>query len=260
MLNDINEFAIALTMFLGFLLAAETGCRFGRRFRAAGDDHVKTHVGALQGALLGLLALLLGFTLAMAVSRYDTRKDLVIAESNAIGTAYLRTRLLGEPYRAEAANLLRAYVDARLAFYNAGNDAGRLEAANTETARLQQKLWAVAVAAATQEPRSIPAGLFVQSLNELIDLHEKRLRALENRVPEVVFYLLFAVAAAGIGFIGYGSGLNGRRYFKSTALVSLLIVLVIVVIVDLDRPRRGLITVSQNSMLQLKKSVAETRE
>lgn len=257
MLNDISEFTIGLTMFVGFLLAAELGFRMRRKFGSVDDSHLHNHVQALQTALLGLLALLVGFTLAMAVSRFDTRKELVLTESNAIGTAYLRTDLLGEPNRSEAARLLRAYVDARLAFYDAGDDAGRLAAANAETQRLQAKLWAVAVDAAAKDAKPLSASLFVQALNDVIDLHEKRLRALENRVPEVVFYLLFIVAAVGIGFIGYGAGLSGRRYFRSTALVSLLVVLVIVVIMDLDRPRRGLITVSQNSMLALKKSVAE---
>ena len=258
MLNDMGEFIIGLTMFAGFLLAAESGFRLGRHFLPADEPHLHSHVQALQTALLGLLALLVGFTLAMAVSRFDMRKELVLAESNAIGTAYLRSDLLGEPNRSEAARLLRAYVDARLDFYDAGADAGRLAAANAEARRLQAKLWTIAVDSAAKDPRPVSVSLFTQALNDVIDLYEKRLRALENRVPDVVFYLLFIVAAVGIGFIGYGAALSGRRYFRSTALVSLLVMLVIVAVMDLDRPRRGLITVGQSSMLALKKAVAES--
>jgi len=94
---------------------------------------------------------------------------------------------------------------------------------------------------AEKDPRSVPLGLFVDSLNDVIDLHEKRLQALENHVPEAVLYLLYGVAAVALGFIGYGCGLDGQRRAVSTALVSLLIALVLMVIIDIDRPRRGLV-------------------
>lgn len=202
---------------------------------------------------------MLGFTFAMAVSRFDTRKELVLAESNAIGTTYLRARLLPEPHRGELIGLLRAYIDARLAFYEAGVDPVRLDTANTTTGHLQERLWMVAITTSEQDPRSVPTGLFVQSLNDVIDLHEKRLRAMENHVPEPVLYLVCTVAVAALGFIGHGRGLSGRRHFASTAFVSLLVALVLAVIVDLDRPRRGLIKVSQRSMVRLKETMEQAK-
>jgi hypothetical protein len=254
-----NEFALFVMTLIIFFVAIEVGFRFGHRQKTDADDFFKNHVGALQGALLGLLALLLGFTFAMAVSRFDTRKELVLEESNTIGTIYLRSRLLPDPYSSELQLLLRTYVDTRLAFYDAGVDRNRLNTANAITKRLQERLWLVAIAASQQDPHSVPAGLFVQALNEVIDLHEKRLRALENHVPEVVLYLVCAVAVGALGFIGYGCGLRGRRYFLSTALVAFLVALVLAVILDLDRPRRGLIRVSQDSMEKLKESLESTQ-
>lgn len=257
-LNYFSEPLLVVAMLIGLLGATELGYRLGVRRQTAADDSSKAHVNALQGALLGLLALLLGFTFAMAVSRFDTRKGLVLAEANAIGTTYLRARLLPEPYRQELTRLLRSYVDTRLAFYDAGVNPSRIAAANASTESLQEELWRAAIPLAQQDPRAVPTGLFIQSLNDVIDLHEKRVGALENHVPEPVLHLLFGVAAVALGFIGHGCGLSGTRRIASTTIVSALVVLVIAVIIDLDRPRRGLIKVSQDSMVKLKATLNRT--
>ncbi len=256
MIWNANGLVVALVVLGLFLLAAEAGFRLGRRRHEPADERTKGHLGSLQGALLGLLALMLGFTFAMAMGRFDARKSLVLDEANAIGTTALRARLLPEAQRGEILPLLRSYVDARLAFYDVGIDPVRLEETYSTAARLQEQLWQVAVRLAQEDPRSVPAGLFVSSLNETIDLSEKRRQALDNHVPEPVLVVVIGLAAVALGFVGHACGLDGPRRFASTALVSLLIALVILVILDLDRPRRGVIRVSQASMIRLKHSLA----
>lgn len=111
-----------------------------RRSERPGRDATR---GALQGAVLGLLALLLGFTFAMAVQRFETRKSLVLEESNAIGTASLRAQFLPVAQQQEAAQLFKRCVAARVEFYNAGIDESRLDAAFATSAQIQRQLWAV---------------------------------------------------------------------------------------------------------------------
>ena len=82
-------------------------------------------------------------------------------------------------------------------------------------------------------------GLFIQSLNNVIDDQAKRLAAMENHVPESVLLLLFIVALVAALCVGYGCGLSAHRQLFSTTLLALLIMLVITVIIDLDRLRRG---------------------
>jgi len=242
-----------------FAVVVEAGFRLGRRYSDPADRAARDHVGALQAASLGLLALLLGFTFAMAVSRYDARKALVLDEANAIGTTYLRAGLLPAAQQEEIRKLLKSYVAARLEFYEARVDASRLAAAGAAAARIEGELWKLAGSAVALDARSVPAGLFVQSLNELIDLNEKRRVALDNRVPAVVLYLLYAVSVGALGFIAYGYGLAGRRRHGSTMAFALLVAMVLTVILDLDRPRRGLILVSQESMLRLKASLDQDK-
>jgi hypothetical protein len=98
----------------------------------------------------------------------------------------------------------------------------------------------------------VTTGLFLQSLNNVIDLHESRLAWMEARVPEVILLLLFVIAIVGLGLVGYGCGAVNRRYLATTTLTSMLILAVIMLIFDLDQPGRGLIRVNQHSTLRLR--------
>jgi hypothetical protein len=255
MLWRFSELGILIGITALFSVFIELGFRLGRRSGRGHDEATKNHLGALQAGLLGLLALLLSFTFAMAVSRFDDRKALVVEEANAIGTTYLRAKLLPSPQREEIESRLRQYVQARLDFYYAVIDEARLAAAHSKTSELQSRIWALAGVLAAQDPKSVPTGLFIQSLNETIDLAEKRQVALDNRVPETVLLMLFVVSVGALGFIAFSSGLAGHRRAVSTGIFALLIALVLTIIIDLDRERRGLIRVSQESMLRVQEAL-----
>ena len=254
-LYSLNLWIILGASIALFLLGDEFGFRLGRRRRPTVSEDAKSQVTAIQGAVLGLLALLLGFTFAMAMSRFEVRKQQILDESNAIGTCFLRAQLLPEPQKMAVSNLLRQYVKVRLQFYQADIDHQSLKVAKSQTEELQGQLWAYAAAWGEQEPRAVTAGLFLQSLNEVIDLHSKGLTALENHVPEIILVLLYFVALAATGLIGYGCGLAGRRNFLVTLVAAVLIAAVIVVIIDLDRPQRGLIKVGLGRMVELRQSL-----
>jgi hypothetical protein len=247
------------TLLLGsialFLVALEAGYRLGRRRQARTDEPDKSHTNALQGATLGWLALLLGFTFAMAVSRFDNRKTVSLDQANAIGTAELRSRLLGSPYSGQAAPLFRAYVDAWLRYRAAGIDLAAVEAAEQRAFALENQLWNLAREVSAADPHSLPAGLFTAALNDMIDMHEKRNRSVKDHVPDAVIWLLFAVSALALGQVAYSSGLSGRRRQVANVTFAFVIALVLVIILDIDRPRRGLVQVSQESMLRLQQSL-----
>ena len=247
----VDAEVIALLLFVALIAALEVGYRLGRRARANMDDTAKSQSGTIEGAVIGVLALLLAFTLSMSISRYDLRRELVLNEANAIGTTYLRAKLLPAPYPAQAASLLRQYVANRLEFYNAGIDDARLQADNEQAAQLQNQLWSIAVAASTQDNRSLSTSLFVQALNDVIDLQAARLAATRNIVPETVVLLLLAVAIAMAAIVGYNSGVSNRRHVFAGAMLIVLITLIVWILIDLDRPARGLILVSQQSMIDL---------
>jgi hypothetical protein len=250
----VNIWIIYACLLLIFALAYLAGYWLGNRASSKGVEE-DTNINTLLGATLGLLGLLLAFTFSMSATRYETRKQLVVDEANALGTTYLRAKLLPEPYHTQASQLLRQYVALRLDFANAGVDPLLLSQVNEKTSQVQQALWEQAVQVGEIDPRSVTAGLFIQSLNESIDMQGKRSAALSNRVPESILLLLTVVSLITIGLIGYAAGWSGNRKLLPNLVVLFLIATILIVIIDLDRPRRGLITVSQQSMVTLQESI-----
>ena len=245
--------SITVALFIAILLFNEIGFRIGRYVQAHTDEEIKALTGAIQASILGLLALLLGFTFSMSMQRYDNRSLALIAEANSIGTATLRVQLLPAQYRSKVANVLREYVELRIAIGNV--DLTRRDERseyNRQIAKLQSALWSLAMDAVRDDPRPVTTGSFVASLNEMIDSQGKRNALLQMHVPEVVLLLLFSVFIASGGMLGYSNGLSGRRVIFPTIMMSFLIVMIVFIIIDLDRPKRGLIRVDQGSMLELR--------
>lgn len=248
---------IPLWSFLGLtvllvLAMVEVGFRIGRWRGQRIEHEQETPVGAIVGAILGLLAFLLAFTFSLAAARYDTRRELVLNEANAIGTTYLRTELLSEPQRAALRGLLRQYVDQRLAAI----DPDKRDAALTRSEELQNEIWVHAVAAAEKKPSPITA-LFIQSLNDMIDMHAKRLAlGVRSRIPFTIWIALYLAAILGMMGVGYQSGLSGANRTLATLILAIAFSLVLWLIADLDRPQEGLLKVSQQAMIDLRKSMA----
>lgn len=231
--------------------AAKAGHLIGARMRARLGEAAPPDLGAALGGLLGLLALLLAFTFAMAGQRYDWRKALVVDEANAIGTAWLRADLIPEPQAAQARQVLRAYAQARADVI----EASRRAEAIARSERLQSELWGITRAAAAAAPTPTVA-LFVVAVNEVIDVHGLRVQAaLRNRIPPTIFVTLLAVAILVMAATGYAGGLTRERSSLSSILLVLVLAVVITLILDLDRPYDGLLTVSQQAIVDVLQSM-----
>lgn len=247
-----SQVLIALAL-LGFLaLAGELGYRLGRRGQQTHDVSTRTQITSIQAAVIGLLSLLLGFTFAMTLSTFEYRKQMVIEESNAIGTAALRAQFLPAHQEAEVSELLRRYVEIRLESVLHTVQASPVrQQLDSQIRQLQNQLWGIANGAAETDPHSVPLGLFVQAVNELINSKAKRDIGVANHVPEGVLLLMMGFAVLAVGVLGYGNGLTDARNLSLTAGYSIIVVLVILLIIDLDHPQQGLVRVSQTSMIQL---------
>lgn len=249
-----DQWSVLIIVGLLLLAATEVGYRTGWRLFTNGDEPRKAQIGSIQGAVLGLLALLLGFTFSMAVQRYETRRSLVLEEANAIGTTYLRASFLPEAHQAAVEELLRQYVEVRLDFYDAGIDAIKLDLAERKASALQRKLWEHTVQVVKESPSPIVA-TFINALNDTIDLDASRLNTMRARVPSAVWLLVLVVACMGCFSSGYSAGATGARTSFSNTLLPLLIAVVITLIADLDRPRQGLVGISQQPLIDLKQSL-----
>ncbi len=252
---DLYNYPLLMIFLVGLVLilaASEIGRRIGVQASARGGGNIST----LESAVLGLLALMIGFTFAMALSRFETRRDAVLSEANAIGTTALRARLLPQPERGEILKLLREYVTVRLDITKQPVSRAELAAAIDKSNTIQEALWQQAKAMAAKDAGMVPTGLFIQTLNEMIDEQGKRLAALRNRVPNIVMLALFGIAAVATAFAGYGSGFEARRIRLPIYVMALLLSAVLLLILDLDRPTTGFIEVSQQPMIDTAASIA----
>ena len=173
---------------------------------------------------------------------------------NAIGTTYLRTGTLPAAERASARALLREYADVRLE----GARSGKVDEAIRRSVEIQGLLWEQAAALAERNPGSIVLGLYLQALNQMIDLHTTRVtESLRVRVPAAMWGVLFATTILAMLEMGYQTGLAGRRRPLSTPAFALAFAAVIFLIADLDRPQAGWIRLSQDALVELRQSMAE---
>ncbi len=222
--------------------------------RLASSDH-RHDLAAIQASVLGLLGLLLGFSFSMAVNRYDLRRQLEIDEANAIGTTWLRTANLDQPARTEARRLLRAYVPLRAHLFPSASNPAELAQNARDTDAIQTQLWTIASDAANLHPDPVHA-LVLATLNDSIDLSEKRTAALENRIPGIAWIMLLFISATASLLTGLS--LTSR----STLLLCILPVVVgaaLTLILDLDTARSGFVQIQQQSMLRLEKQMQDPR-
>lgn len=250
-----SSFLIVSGLFLFMVLAMEIGYRIGLRRQAKAAEAI-TQANAVLVSMLGLLALLLAFTFSAALQRYEDRSRTVVAEANAIGTTFLRARLLPPGMQDEVQSLLRQYLDVRVQEGRVDSTEPELHESLLHQAKLMEaRLWIHAVKAAELDKSVVTSGLFIQSLNELIDSSTTRNAALNRQVPEIVLLLMFATIVLTTATLGYASGIAGHRVTLAAFVLVILIALVIYLIIDLDRPRRGAIQVSHESMLSLQQTI-----
>lgn len=242
-------------VFVAILMLAfgEVGYQVGVRAKTRQDKDAPASVGPMVGGLLGMLAFLLAFTFSMAASQYDLRKRNVLEEANSIGTAYLRADLIDKQYALEVKRLLREYVDARLKA--AGGSELDLDTGIAKSIEIHKLLWTQGSSAARECPGT-NSSLVVQSINDVIDMHEKRVTgALRNRIPGSVWLSLVTIIALTMITMGTQIGLTGRRRLVAVIPLVLAFSSLVTLVVDLNRPQSGLITVGQQSMVDLQRSM-----
>ena len=236
---------ILTAVFLVCLVIAFIEC--GRRIRLRNkDENASSGLGVIDGAVFGLMGLLLAFSFSGAEARFEVRRQLIVQETNAIGTAYLRVDLLPEAAQPQIRDDFRAYVDSRLTFYKelTGDRAQTMNnlARSTE---LQKKVWTDTVAAAKQTGSPAVLSLIVSSLNDMIDITTVRLVALLTHPPLLIYITLAVLALASALIAGHGMGDTGKRPWLHTLVYAVALTATVYTIMDLEFPRVGVIRVDR---------------
>jgi hypothetical protein len=249
----LSSWELALILLAVVLGATALGLVLGRYLRHH-SEHLREPFGVLQAALLGLVGLVLAFGLALAVGRYESRRAAVVDDANAIGTTYLRAETLQEPIRTQSLRLLVRYTDTSIRLSNAIPGSTASGEAVADGSELQRRLWALAAQALAEAPQASAPRLYVETLNDMIDMQTVRVAALNNRVPGAVLALEVIFAAAALGLLAFYLALLGRGVLP-VLLAAVLIGCLLLVTFDLDRPTRGLIDVPSTPLTSLRASM-----
>jgi hypothetical protein len=241
----------ALGLFLGMLACLEFGRRIGQRRMAADPEGVKSGTGPVDSAVFALLGLLIAFTFSSASSRYEARRQLILAEANDIGTAYLRLDLLADAPRTQLQELFRQYTDARLETYRRIGDESASQAAFTRGVELQGRIWSQAVEAARAVASPATQQLLLPALNEMFDIANSRRAALQMHQPPIVFEMLILVALCGAVLAGHSLATGRARSWIHIAAFAAVTAITLYVILDLEYPRFGLIRIDAHDQLLL---------
>ncbi len=234
---------LALMLFIIMLLFVIIGRYVGQKFFAEREKDSN-----VLGSLFAILGLMLAFTFGMALTRYEKRIDIIINESNDIGTAILRADLYPEEYRQQFRADFKQYVEARITYFAAGADLDKVYAAQRETDSIAQRIWNRATHLSSDTSVIFAATMqMIPALNAMIDITNTRWRMTVNKVPESVLYLLLILISICAFQLGYTLSAKKKMDWLGIIGVCLLVCVVIHIVIDIDRPRRGAINMQQTN-------------
>jgi hypothetical protein len=235
---------LPVSVYVGYRLGRATYLRDGVPTDAPAHDYGGTSLGAM----LALLGLLLAFSFGSALNWADARNKALVDDAATIGTAFLRADILSEPGRSELRNALLDYARTRYMPKGSIQTKEDLQAFFSETLAKQSRLWPVAIDAVGGDTPPPIQTFILGSVNNVLDAHTSRFRTGSEALPTVIKLMLLSAAILALIFVGNRSAIQGRQLTWRTFALSGLLSVVMIVILDLDRPREGLITINSDAI------------
>lgn len=244
-------FLLGLVVLLA--VVSEIGRYFGGRSRKREGSGADFHSGQLLSGMTVLLSFFLGFGFQAAYEHFETRRNFVVQEAEAIETAYMRSEYLPEPQRGRIQKLMRRYVDVQLQFA----DPGEYRKADAAAERIERALWKQAASLESYGGNQIFAGLFVESLNEVITWRDElRDAPIYERLPATILAVAVALEVLVVLLLGYSVGAAGKRVPLAVAVLILAMAGYLVLIVDLDHPYQRTFDVSEHALQQARRAIS----
>ena len=243
-LYQTPTFIIAAILFVLIIIFNRAGFAVQKQQAKKNEDNTPIALGPVEGALLGLLALLLSFTFSLSASKSDGRRAVIVEEANDISTAISRCDLYPDSIKNELKSLFTNYVDARIAYFDAGIDTQKINASLKQTNEEYNKIWTKVIALSQDKENVLRSQEMVPALNAMSDIVTTRDAHRSAHVPESILWMLFMLTLVGSFVMGYGTA--GNRYnWIIVSGFALMTVMTIYLILDLDRPRRGIINMDE---------------
>jgi len=193
-----------------------------------------------------------------AMSRFDVRRHLIVDESNAIGTAWLRLDLFSPEAQPEMRELFRRYLDARLEVYRKLPDIAAAKTQYAESTKLEVQIWDRAVAEASKSDRPQVAMLSLPALNQVIDLSNSEMMATQMHPPLIIFFLLALLTLEASFLAGRAMAAGKARHWIHAVAFCFAMATTVYIILDIEYPLLGFIRIDSvnQSLVELRESVS----
>jgi len=245
-----SPYGIAAALVVALMICHEAGYQIGRRAGPSDADYQR-RVDMIRNAIVALVTFLVGFSFAAAGSRFIDRQDMMVKETNAIGTAWLRAMTLGEPQRSVLQKELHDYAAERVVILRTYG--AELQRLIDGSGQRHKRMWQAGLDGTGGN--HVLATLVLPPLNDVIDIHSEHVAMARRRIPPPILLIIIIGSAIGLGMIGYDNGLRQRRYFKLSATFAVVSAAALWMTVDLDRPRHGLLRISDRPYVELLESM-----
>jgi len=247
----------SLLLFGVMLLMTEWGRSVAKKALLREGTQHKVGTAVIEGAIFGLMGLIIAFTFSNSASRFEARRQLIVSEANAIGTAYWRIDLLPSGAQAKIRQLFREYLDLRIRIYQDIPDLHRSFHEIQQSQNTQQQIWNETLQAIHTEPSHAAPLLFIPALNQMFDLENQRNNQAHMHIPIIIVAMLFFIGVVCAFLAGYSMGGPRVRNWIHRSIFCAITALTFYLILDLEYPRIGFIRVdsSDRTLLELKEKI-----
>ena len=250
-IGDVQDPAVvSVILAILMFLAWRIGIKLGRRLRVGGGTTPQ-----FDGAGMALLGLLLAFAFGTSMSKHDQRRIAVVQDSNAIGDFYTCATLLKEPTRSKLQAVIRRYAEQRLEVARQPMNSFNLESALADFRRMHEQMTTlVDQALSGGTPVAVP---LTNTLNAVASNQAARLAAARDRLAGSIVALLCVSTIVTTILMGRSQGFSGSSDLGGMLCFVLLVSFTIYTTLDLNRPERGFIRVSQEPVERLVSSMVK---
>jgi hypothetical protein len=255
-ISDLPTWLLAAVLLALMFAANEIGFRIGES-RPDEPEQSRSVSNGLKASVFALVAFLLGFAFSMTAGRHDVRRRLVLDEANAIGTLHLRAGTIDSAPSGQIRNSLQAYLGARLEYFDHTLDPLRRQESEEQMSLQLDNIWAAVERSAKTNDQATRTSQIIPAANEVIDLFSTRAWAADSHLPQSVVVLLIVSVLVSCLLAGHSSGQSDRRHVGLWTAFNVLFALVLFVVLDFDRPRRGLVRVDHSPLVELQRTLAE---
>ncbi|MDP2338750.1 MAG: hypothetical protein Q8N05_20330 [Bacteroidota bacterium] len=239
----VDSRILAAMLFIGIIVFYFIGLKVCQYKKKKDSTHESLGIGPFEGAMLGLISLLLAFTFNQSASYYNSRREILMHESNCIGTALLRSDLYPDSVREAFRSDLKEYIPVRIHYYEVDENENEIRASLKMASVISERIWKRAAILAQKNDVVVKSMQMVPAINDMIDAVGAREEARTVHIPESILWLLFTVCLWGSFIVGYASK-SKKADWIIICSYSLFTVMTFYVILDLDQPRSGIIDTS----------------